>query len=340
MHQKLRGGGSRNVARVLAAFAAALVAVSLVPGGASAAPAPKSVVKHAPIKFHIKPASKAKTQGQIGTQSASSGAASGDWTGDGKHDILAREVAGGTLKVYPHSGTFNGSSTFNPAVNINYGWGTFRWIGVGKVNADSLADVLAIDGGGTMRIYPHSGNFSGLTTLSPSVVVGYGWNINDLTFVHDVNGDGFGDVVARRAGTDQLYMYPNTGGLNGLSTFGAPQLIVTGVGEDVELNMADVTRDGVPDLLFLTRDGVLGVFSPVEENSWGLMFGWETMNAVSLADVNFDGNTDILGRTHDGRLQVYPHSGTWAPTARYDAFNTFQAPVFLGWGWNTNNVIS
>ncbi|MDX8032242.1 VCBS repeat-containing protein [Lentzea sp. BCCO 10_0856] len=337
MQQKLRGGGSRNVARVLAAFAAALVAVSLVPGGASAAAAPKPP-KHAEIKMHMMPA---KKTGEFGTASASSGGNAGDWNGDTKHDILARQADNGALKVYQHHGTYAGTGTYEPAVDINYGWNGMRWIGSGRINADALSDVVAIDHGGVMRVYEHSGSFNGTSTLGTVTTVGTGWYINDLVFIHDVTGDGFGDIMARRTGTDTLYIYPHTGVINGTSTFGAPQVLVTGVKDDVELNMADVTKDGVPDLLFLANDGWLGAFSPTNGGHvWWLSYGWETMNAVSLADVNFDGSTDILGRTQGGVLQAYRHTGTFSPTGEYTAFNTFLAPESLGWGWNTNNVIS
>lgn len=346
MQQKLRGGGSRNVARVVAAFAAALVAASMVPGGASAAaPTAPKPPKHAEIKMHMMPA-QAKS-GELTTASASSGGNAGDWNGDMKHDIMARQADNGALKIYQHHGTYAGTATFEPAVNINYGWGGMRWIGSGRINADGLSDVVAIFPNGGMAVYEHSGSFNGTNTLGAVTPVGGGWYINDIVFLHDVNGDGFDDIVARRAGTDELYIYPHNGkgasgtGINGMNTFGAPQLLATGVRDDVELNMADVTKDGVPDLLFLGSDGWLGVFSPTNGGHvWWLSYGWETMNALSLADVNFDGSVDLLGRTQGGVLQAYRHVGTFTPTSEYTAFNTFQAPDSLGWGWNTNDVIS
>lgn len=142
--------------------AATLLSVSVTTTPAlAAAPEPQGV-----RSAGLQPA---RSGGDIGARSASSGARSGDFTGDGLPDILARQADNGTLKVYPHANDFDGGlGTFEPAVNINYGWSGFRWIGAGRISDDKLADVVSIDGDGTMRVYPHTGTFDGLNTLGPS----------------------------------------------------------------------------------------------------------------------------------------------------------------------------
>ncbi|GAA0223627.1 hypothetical protein GCM10010492_22150 [Saccharothrix mutabilis subsp. mutabilis] len=285
--------------------------------------------------------------GGISTRSASSGGRSGDFTTDGWQDIMARQADNGVLKVYPNSKSFNGIYTYQPAVTINTGWSGFRWIGQGRINGDSHADVVSIDNGGVMRVYPHSGTFNGLSTLAPSSIVGYGWHINDLVALGDVTGDGYDDIVARGVGSDYAVLYEHSGVYNGVSTFKAPVNILSGVRYTVEMNLADMTLDGVLDVVYLEPADVLGVFSfmdgPLDPNGnptgaqWTLGWGWSTLNAVTISDVDNDARPDVLGRRHNGELVAYRHSPTWDAN---NPLQTLQAPVLMGWGWNTNDVIS
>jgi len=333
--------------RILAASVAAVAFASVITAGSGVASAEDKAPAGSGLRAgNVLPGKAA--DGGIGIQSSSSGANSADFTGDGRPDILARQADNGVLKVYPHSGSFSGTSTFQPSININYGWGGFRWIGTAFVNADQRPDVVGIDGDGTMRVYPHSGTFNGTSTLTSPTVLGYGWNINDLVLFGDFTGDGYSDIIARRTGGDIAYLYQHNGVLAGTSTYSAPVALVYGVRNTVELNMAEVTRDGFPDLVFLEPASTLGVFSFVDGPtdpetgyptgwSWPLGYGWNIMNAVTLSEVNGDGVVDILGRRQNGELYVYPHSGNW------DANNstaTLISPTYLGAGWNTNNVIS
>lgn len=299
----------------------------------------------------------APSGGQV--QSASSGAGTGDMTGDGAQDILARAAASGELKVYKHSGTYNGVQTYNSVTTINYGWNSLRWIGRGVVvpgaggAARTVSDVIGVTPDGIMRVYPHSGTFNGTSTLtSPVTIVGYGWNINDLIFTYDIDNNGFSDILARRMGTGDTYVYRHSGTLNGTSTFLAPELVATGGETDLEQNMGDFTGDGSPDLMFLSPDGWLSVLSLNEGDinpgtgqpygvAYGIGYGWLSINAISLTDINRDNRVDVLGRrAADGVLQVYTNTGAWDPDPYGREFGVLQQPIIVGYGWQTNNVIT
>ncbi|GAA1330930.1 FG-GAP repeat domain-containing protein [Saccharothrix algeriensis] len=331
--------------RLFAVATAAALAGSLVSAGASAAAEPAGTGEGIRVVGDFRPAKAAP--GEVGHRSATSGGRSGDFTTDYVPDIMARQGNDGTLKVYPHSRSFQGIYTYQPAVAINYGWSGFRWVGQGRINADTNADVVSIDQQGTMRVYPHSGVFNGTATLAPPTVVGYGWNVNDLVAFGDLTGDGYDDIVARGRGGNYAYLYEHSGAYNGVSTFKAPITLLEGVRNTVEMNLADITLDGVPDLVYLEPADTLGVFSfmdgPPDENGyplgdqWDLGYGWDTLNAVTVTEVNGDGRPDVMGRRHNGDLVVYPHAPTWNPA---NPLATLQAPVLLGWGWQTNDVIS
>jgi len=325
----------RAVLVATAAVAAAAVAFALAPV-ANAAPAARApVAKLADREGHLKPAT-----GEVNTKSAGGGAHSGDLTTDFVDDILARNAGNGQLKVYPHSGNYNGTATFQPGVTINYGWGGIRWIGQGDLTADGYHDVVYIDAGGVLRLARHSGVWNGTGTLQSSEVIGLGWNINDVVFTDDWDLDGYDDILARRAGTGELYLYRNTG-LGGLSSFEAPLLAATGPVDDVELTMGDFTRDGTTDLLWVQSNGVMGVYDFITGDNWAIGYGWETINAITLADVNIDGVVDILGRRKiDNTLVAYTNAG-WSPDPNTGtAFATLNAPVLMGYNWHINDIIT
>lgn len=335
-----RAGRVRGVVRTMlvagTGLAAVATAVAVGPTASAEPAAPKEATAHA-VRLDVDRAA------ELSTKSTGGGARSGDFTKDGAVDILARNANTNNLVVYPHSGVYQGTGTYQPAVVINGGWGGIRWIGQGDLNADGAPDVVYVDNAGVMRVAAHTGTFAGTGTLGSGVAIGTGWGINDLIFTDDFDGDGFADVLARRANTGDTYIYFNNGGISGYSTLRAPQLLLSGGNGDVEQTMGDFTGDGFTDLLFVQSDGVLGLFD-FEAGDTGatytLGYGWGIINTLTLADVNLDGWIDVLGRRNDNTLQSYRHATTFGPDVDGLAYGTLQAPQLLGYGWNINNVIT
>jgi hypothetical protein len=316
--------------------AAAVTAVALAPA-TSAEPtrtAPSASAMHSPGNL---------TRGaEVSTRSGNGGARSGDFTGDGISDLLARDARNGELKVYAHAGSYSGTATYRPAVTINFGWAGIRWIGQADMNGDSLADVVYVDSSGVMRVAAHSGAFNGTATLLSGVVIGTGWTINDLITVDDWDGNGLDDIIARRAGTDSTYLYLNSSGINGTNTLVAPQLAVygPGVAVAVDISFGDFTGDGLTDFVSVQNDGVMGLFDFETGGTYTLGYGWQTNNIITLSDVNVDGLPDVLARrASDSVLLSYTHTGTWAPAQDGTAFTTLNGPLVIGFGWNINDVI-
>lgn len=318
----------------LAAGAAVVLSMSVV-AVASAEP-------HAPTKgataraAHYVPAH--GTAGSMRTMSASSGGRSGDWTGDGIPDMLVRDRDTGQLMVIPHAGTFDGHNTYGEPVVINNGWGNARWVGQADLGGDGLADALALLPNGELWVYPHSGTFDGLNTLSLPTLIGYNFDVHDLLFTGDVNGDGFDDLLARRAGTGNTFFYPNNGGVNGRQTFAAADLLAAGGQEDQEQNFADVTLDGIPDLVYVSPKGTLGAFDLANNESFDISDGWQTRTALTLTEINGDGHVDFLGRrASDDGLEVFVHSAAFDPA---NPGATLGAPIDVGVEAGNYDVIS
>lgn len=317
---------------VLAALAAAAVTVGLgqsASAGERAAAPPKGGDDHVVV---LAPTT------DMQTRSAGGGGRSHDYTGDGIPDILARSTQGG-LRVYPNSGTFNGTATYPTVTHINDGWGGFSWIGSADLNGDGFADVLATDWSGNLYGAIHSGVFDGVNTLRTGLVyLGSGWDINDMTYVYDYNGDGLDDILARRSGTGESFVYFNTG-QGGTATFQAPALFMTGGYFDSYQNVTDVNLDGSPDFVYV-QDGHMYVLPLNGSQGADLGFGWDTVDNVVLTDADHDGREDLLARRHsDNSLVAYRHSGTFAPVAG-KAYSTYRAPVVVGLNWDINDMFT
>ena len=130
----------------------------------------------------------------------------GDFTGDQRPDLLAREAATGYLWLYPG----NGAGGWQPRTRIGTGWNVMSSLtGIGDFNGDGRSDLLAREAAsGALWLYPGNGTGGWL----PRVRVGAGWNVFDAVMSPgDITGDRAPDVLARESGTGRLWLYPGNG---------------------------------------------------------------------------------------------------------------------------------
>ncbi|MFF5426904.1 MULTISPECIES: FG-GAP-like repeat-containing protein [unclassified Streptomyces] len=172
----------------------------------------------------------------------------GDYSRDGREDVIARETATGKLWLYPGTGT----GTLGARTLIGTGgWNAMsRLVAFGDLNGDTRADLVAVEKStGKLWLYP--GTTSG--TLGARVLLGTGgWNgMNALVGAGDMNGDGKPDLVAREASTGKLFFYPGR-----TSAFGPRVMIGSGGWNAMEtiLGVGDFTGDGKHDLTAVTNE--------------------------------------------------------------------------------------
>ncbi|MGW1511004.1 FG-GAP-like repeat-containing protein [Streptomyces sp. NPDC002394] len=172
----------------------------------------------------------------------------GDFTGDGREDLIARESATGKLWLYPGTGT--GAVGTRKLIGSG-GWNAMdKLTAFGDLTGDGRSDLLAVEKS-TGRLWLYPGTSTG-TVGARKLIGSGGWNaMNALVGAGDLNGDNRADLVAREGSTGKLWFYPGTpaggvgsrvligsGGWNVMATF---------------LSVGDYNADGRNDLAAITN---------------------------------------------------------------------------------------
>ncbi|KQZ88742.1 hypothetical protein ASD62_04890 [Phycicoccus sp. Root563] len=134
--------------------------------------------------------------------------APGDWTGDGRPDLLARKT-NGELWLLTGNGVGGFAST---ARKIGTGWQIFTDIATpGDVNKDGKPDLIGRSNTGLLYLYLGTGAGTTGTGYRPGQVVSRGWGGHAaILSTGDLTGDGVPDLLAR-TGTNGTLVYAGNG---------------------------------------------------------------------------------------------------------------------------------
>ncbi len=215
-------------------------------------------------------------------------------------DLLVRRAADGRGVVIPTGGL---TSFQKRTVVGKSGWNKRADVLVSPdLTGDGMADLVAVDKSGTVRIRPGVGNGKFGATSRKMSLRGYSL----ITAVGDINGDGRNDLVARFKGRLTTLLATGRGGFDRKVTrkgYGNYRQLIGG---------GDIDGDGRNDLLLRKKNRLLlqtgygtGRFAPPKRvaGSWG---GY---NRLVGGDFNGDGRSDLVARARTGKVWMLPGRG-------------------------------
>lgn len=175
-------------------------------------------------------------------------------------------------------------------------------LGAGDLDGDGNMDAVVTANDTTYAV-----RTNGLATPTEIQVVGTTTS-SRYSFLEDLNGDGFADLVLiDEAYAVSVYMNGGPGVDFALSLSAGPQSLGS-VGSRVQI--AELSGDGVPDLLFVRADGIVvqalsanGVFGPLQH--YPAAYPPTSAAMPAAGDVDGDGDTDVVVFSWDGANEVW-----------------------------------
>jgi streptogramin lyase len=221
----------------------------------------------------------------------------GDFSHTGHLDLVISTTAG----VQELRG--NGDGTFQDPVSISALSGPHR-LAVGDFNHDGSLDLAVTNANLTVQVF--LGNGDGTFALAQQ----FGDSVGFFgVLAADLRNNGTLDLVLRRG-----FDFPLAVALgNGDGTFQAPVPVATPASNTTGVAVADLTGNGIPDLVVGVRGGVVVVLGTGDGTTFRFGGAFPTggePDAVAVADLNGDGLPDIVAaNTFGGSVGVLINTG-------------------------------
>jgi hypothetical protein len=248
---------------------------------------------------------------------------------DDYDDILA--VKDSTRQLLLFKGTAAGDG-FAAGVQDGTGWTCCDQLTLGKFNNDDYPDLLTVDTGGALRMYPGTAEGTSWPT-QVDTQSGTGWGAYSYLVGGRFDGSGLDSLLTVDAATGVTTVHPRTatgGWGTAVRTAGTPYTpqpydmtkIVTG----------EFTRDAYRDLIGTDDAGRLWLFPGTPAHTFGPRIqvgeGWNGYRDLIVGRVDRDQYDDLVAiQTSTGKMY------SWAGTA---AGTTWGTKTQINSGWSTD----
>ncbi|MFG2983107.1 FG-GAP-like repeat-containing protein [Streptomyces sp. NPDC048258] len=249
--------------------------------------------------------------GTNGTPLHMSQTAAADFDNDDVADLIARDDATGTLKMW----LGKGDGTFASETALTNGWRAYSQTTAADFTEDGRADLIARDSSGNLLLWV--GNGDG-TFQRPTTLTG-GWDFTQ-TAAADFDGDGKTDLIAKDP-ANNLRIWAG----NGNGTFAASHTL-TGGWAFAQTIAGDFNGDGQADIMARDSSGTLKLWTHNPAGTFNapvkVTDGWH-LTQTTTGDFTKDGRADLIARDSTGTLKLWSGYGN----------GTFSAPRTLTTGW-------